>query len=226
MTGTDVSFAREVADYAIKWPITVELFALLLAISYALRWVAKEGWPKWQEAQEKRQAATVAEAEKTRAHMTAVLAARGAEAEAAVRNVQELEALKQKAIVDGVSAKVAAVHDKVGEVHAKVSDIHGIVQRLAGKGALALLIVLLSAATALCGYRVAQYITIRTNKQCTQDSDCREPKQYCCSNGTCCRNASNNAVASQPHSSGASAREYSEASYFPSPMQERTPGWL
>ncbi len=169
------------AEYAVRWPITAGFFAILLAIAYSTRWVATVGWPKWQEAQKERAALMSAEAERTRAHLSAVLAQRGTEAESAVRSVQELEAVKQRAIVDGIGSKVDVVSGQVKEVDSKVSLLHEAFKALTKTPILALLVFVLATAS----YAVVW--AVLTGRECTKDSDCVRPA-YCCSGGTCCRN--------------------------------------
>lgn len=186
LAGTDLSTVEKAADLAVKWPITVGFFVILIAVLLSIRWVATVGWPRWQQEQEVRRVAEdarrkaiVDEAERTRQHMTDLLKQKDDQAAATLRSVTDVEAAKQKAIVDGIGAKVDAVatatagvarevvvveatarditgkvesvHVKVEAVHAKVSGIHDLVQRLLAQKGVAVLLLVIGLGAALGG---------------------------------------------------------------------------
>lgn len=204
LTATDLTTVEKAADLAVKWPITVGFFVILLAVMLSLRWVATVGWPRWQAETEARRVAIVEEAAKTRQHMADLLKQKDEQAAAAVRSVIDVESSKQKAIVDGIGAKVDAVATTTRDVHAKVSGIHELVQRLAAQKGVVLILLLCfgagaggaaawSAVSPYTDYEAAATadpildVSTKDKPQCTRDADC-PPPQYC-SGGVCCRNA-------------------------------------
>lgn len=142
--------------------------ALVGVVYVAVKW----GIPAWRE-----------ESKANREHLADLVAKRGKEALEDVAATRELEATKQKAIVDKIGTRV-------DEVHARVSATHETIQRIAMKIGAGVLLLFSYGAGIASGYQLAhrqtEYAQPFSANECPKG--CSAGWHCCSKDGQCCEN--------------------------------------
>lgn len=213
-----------------KWPITIGFFLFLVLVGGLMYWLLFRFWPEWRDEQQRNrdhaeailkrrgdEAAADIAAERTLAATThqQVVDGIGSRVDSLAKDVAGIDedVAEIARDVDGIAKSVADVatatrelHLRTAETHQRLDAVGRVVQAIAGKTGVGILVLVFVMAAAfgagamLVGKRA---VDAWAGYDCSSVGGCTSPS-WCCQNGVCCRRAVIEAAAADggiPHSS-------------------------